>query len=189
MKGFNLITHHINDYLAKHVFSCSKVFEGTKLNEVAENAHREGMTGSFPVIFDDRGSARYIGIDEDFPAIIYHRITAINFTPATSSYGDRAAQVTTASMRLVMYFDRRRINMSADEMVLFLHANFPRQLKIPKFGTVVVTIQNATPNNLQAFGNEYPGVTYFLKPEFSLINLNYTIESDVDPRCFKDCPE
>jgi len=190
MKGLNLITDTINHHFAETVLKCSDVFAGSIFHGIATSATKADRAGMFPVVYDDRGQFKYIGIDDKFPLMMYHRITSMITPPDPGSYGDGDRMKLIAGMRAAIYADRERVKIQADELGLFMSNGFPSVIhKVPNFGTVAVRIQSIVPDNIAAFQIEYGATPFFLKPEQLLILINYQLETTVKKSCFNICPE
>ena len=90
-------------------------------------------------------------------------------------------------MNLVIYWKSDKVK--SDEMYAFIQAVFPESPKkeTSNFSYIRTSILSAILNTMQVFNGEYKGITYTLKPEQSLINLSYIIESRFKKDCFNCC--
>lgn len=191
MTGLNAITTMINQHFVQKVLTCSDKFTGAVFYPVVTSATRGETPGQFPVIFDNTGRGQYIGIDEINPFMMYHRTGQITMPPAPrSGYGHKEAQNVLIAMRAAIYHDRRRIPFTSDEMGFFIMAGFPPVIEnVHKFDKVKTRINGVITDTNAAFGMEYPATPYFIKPEHSLIVINYQLETPWKPECFNPCIE
>jgi hypothetical protein len=145
-----------------------------------------------PAYVDENGEAHYVGADDDYDTIFYHKLNRIvaGKSSINKGYGDaKPLDVHQALMSMVVFAQRNRIKKTSDELALELHMKFPeeaskllqQQWQI-KQNAIRVTDINL--NTLQVFQEEYQNVGFFLKPEQFLIKVNYTIESAILKKCF-----
>ena len=155
----------------------------------------EGKTELFPSYVDDNGEGLYVGPDDDYDLIVYHRVNGINVGKGKvqSSFGDDNLQdIHIARIGMVVFGRRDVLKLGNDEMAVFLHASFPEaatkeMLKELSFSASNINVKDINLNDMQVFMEEFQNVPFFLKPEQFLFKINYTIESAFQKRCFKKC--
>lgn len=179
----NPIINKINEQL-------SKVFEG-KIYGLAQSVIR--IIGNeaeiIPALVDYEGEGKYVGLDDTYPVIIYHKLNSLKTENAKyKGYGDdNADQVNTYDNSLIVYYDRKKLKKLPDEMYLKIQISVQENLKIDPFKTVSIKFNNVILNSAQVFANEYRGTAYKLAPEKNLIAINYTVESTFKKGCFDKC--
>lgn len=193
MPILNDIVQQINEGLTSTLFSQSKRFSGSKLYGICEQAVKTGrQKEEFPSIVDLAGDGKYVGIDDKQNLIIYHRKQNLSISDDTvnKGYGDNpAGSINTYSMVMVVYMNRKKLNMEADELVVYLQKHFPYTLENKNFTYLSASIDSVILNTQQVFRTEYTNVNYFMKPEHALIAISYTIEGKPNLACFNRCPE
>jgi hypothetical protein len=145
-----------------------------------------------PSYVDNDGEAQYVGPEDDYDLIIYHRITSILVTKGVlKSFGDvRQSNVNIAKVSLVAFGRRDRIKLTNDELAILLQAAIPDAatkeiLQQLQFQAANINLTDIVLNDLQVFQEEFQNVEYFLKPEQFLFKINYQIESAFLKECFK----
>jgi len=149
-----------------------------------------------PSYVDHDGEAQYVGPEDDYDLIIYHRINNITIGKALNqrAFGDtRHLDAHVAKIALLVFGRRDRIKLTNDELAILLQAAMPEAatkeiLKELQFQAANINLTDIILNDLQVFQEEFQNVTYFLKPEQFLFKINYTIESAFLKECFeKNC--
>lgn len=189
MKYLNDIVCELNEELSKLLPTNSK------LAPIATQMVRTGVKSSkvFPSYVDDHGEARYVGAEDDFDVIIYHRALQLLPGKIISSWGDgKAFEVLQAKMTMVVFGRRNILKMAGDDMAMRLVTGFPTKaspalINKLNFRSVEFKPTDSNINSLQVFSEEYPDSELFLKPEQFLIRINYTIESVFLKGCFNPC--
>lgn len=195
MNYLNKIVRSINASLEQSCFK-KKPFQNRYVVDVCEVFQRNEneITQSLPGYINHDGEITYVGPDDEYNLIIYHKVNSIFFSKLVkSAYGDsRGLDTQTASMSMIVFCKRDAVRITNTDMALLLQANFPEAasadlLQQLQFKKCSMAIGNAVLNNLQVFQEEYQGVGYFLKPEQFLLKLNYSIESTFLKECFNTC--
>lgn len=188
MRYLNDIVCEINDELRRVMPSNSK------FAPIATQMMRKGNNGKiFPSYVDNYGEGKYVGPEDDYDAIVYHRVNSLVPGRILSTWGDgKSLEAIAAKMQLVAFGRRDKIKMSGDEMALKILASIPPKVSSPlisklNFRSVEVKTADSNINSLQVFQEEFPDSGFFLKPEQFLIRINYTIESVFLKGCFKTC--
>jgi hypothetical protein len=176
--------HSIRDIVNALNSSLTWLPSGSEANGIAELLLREDVT--IPVIND-----RYVGIDDVYPARIYHRLNSLNSsikagTGVGRSVGDN---VNTYQLSMVVFLDKPKAHMYPDEFLLFAQANTPERLTIEPYKSVVIAFGSAAFDSLSVYRQEYiSSDTYRLKEDQFFFKINYSIETTFSKGCFKRCP-
>jgi len=160
-------------------------FGALSLFGISETTSR--LDVSFPVFFATN-QGTWAGFDDKKEVILYHKAISLqSFPNPNNSYGDSFGMINKYSMNMVVYFKSNKVKL--DEMFAFIQANLPEVLQIQNsnFTYIRISVLSAILNTMQVFNSEYKGITYSLKPEQSLINISYTIESRFKKGCFNCC--
>ena len=167
-------------------------FAGSRVFGLAQSIIRDVSGGQelIPALVDKEGESKYIGIDDAAPLTIYHKANSIGVTDKSNSgYGDaRSHKVDTYFNSMIVFMDRKATNLLPDELLLFIQANLPDEIKITNYKSVNIRIQNIILNSQQVLASEYQNTEYKIPPRFSLFAINYQIESVFDKGCFATCP-
>lgn len=192
------ITGFINTSLEES-FLKQKPFQNRLMLGICESFQRKenGVTQLLPGYIKNDGEIDYVGPDDEYNVIIYHRIN--NITPGKDigdkGWGDgRGFNSRIARMNMVVFGMRDELQITSTEMGLKLEQSFPEKvgkdlLKQLQFMRCNIAVNDIVLNILQVFQEEYQGVAFFLKPEQFLIKLNYSIESIYSKECFINCCE
>lgn len=160
-------------------------FAGYLAFGLVTNAYRNGKPELYPVGFSKEGTGVYAGIDDEKPIIIYHKCDRLTPTKRIAKYGDgKGEMINRYDMRMIIFHSRKALGIEADELYLLLQQVFPETVAVEPYTSVTLSIKNVILNPQQVFRNEYQGVNYFVKPEHSLMQIDYTIESILKPGCF-----
>lgn len=195
MTYLNTIVKFINTSLENGLLK-KQPFQNRSVIEVAESFARieNNITQLLPGFVDDNGEIKYVGPDDEYSVIIYHKINTVGFGKIVKQgYGDSTGVNTNlARMSMVVFGKRNELKLTNAEMALKLQAIFPESadknlLQQLQFKKCSITTNDVVLNNLQVFQEEYQGVGYFLKPEQFLLKLNYQIESAFLKECFTTC--
>jgi hypothetical protein len=146
-----------------------------------------------PSYVDNNGEAVYVGPDDDYDLIIYHKINSITVSKGNikDSYGDdNLFDINVARIGMVVFGKRDVLKMSNDDLAIYLHAAMPvaaskQLLKDLTFRAANINVKDINLNDMQVFMEEFQNMPFFLKPEQFLFKINYTIESAFLKKCFK----
>ena len=183
MEGVKDIVERINFYLKDSFIKNG--FGDLSLFGLSETVTREDQ--SFPVFFKTN-QGTWAGFDDRKEIILYHKLNSVQTTQPQTGYGNNFGDVVNRySMNLVVYFKSQKVK--PDEMFAFIQAVLPESPTIENsnFTYIRTSVLSAILNSMQVFNGEYKGITYTLKPEQSLINISYIIESRFKKGCFNCC--
>lgn len=179
----------LNSFISAINEKLSSLIPGIKVYGITQSVQRGSET--IPATVNKDGECRYVGLDDTYPAIIYHKNTAITTVrSARQGRGDEYSDlINTYSLSMIVYLDHKRSCLLPDEMFLFLQANFPDAIKEDPFSLIRVNITSVILNSAQVLKTEYEGIELKIPPEKSLFQVNYNIETTFRKKCFEKCPE
>lgn len=147
-------------------------------------------TEVFPGVITPNGEIQYVGIDDIYSAILYHKNISISSTlNRRSGFGDSMGNWTTVfNNSLIIYVNRKRICAMPDDLIFFIQSNFPDEIKIEPFKKIDILFQSVILNTAQVYENEYQDVQEkVLDPSKSMMAINYSIEATFSKNCFSEC--
>lgn len=179
----------LNSFISAINQKLSGIITGAKVYGLTQAVQRGSET--LPATITKDGEYEYVGFDDVFPVMIYHKNTAITVSRSQrQGRGDEFPDlINTYSLSMVVYLDHKRACMIPDEMFLLLQSNFPDAIKEDPFSFIRVNITSVILNSAQVIKTEYEGSDFKLPPEKSLFQINYNIETTFKKRCFEKCPE
>jgi hypothetical protein len=180
-----------NGFLNQKLFVNKKVIGIAQLLPRRENDRLELL----PCYVSNSGDAQYVGPDADYDYLGYHRCLGIGVGKASvnTGFGDgKGYDANIVRMSYVVFACKNKIDLSNDEIALFVQANFIESIEREllqklQLKACNIKVNDIVLNDLQVFNEEFQGVEFFLKPEQFLLKVNYTIESAFDKKCFKNC--
>jgi len=145
---------------------------------------------SLPAIIDLNGDAKWISFDDINELIIYHKINNSTYSQLKQgSYGDGYDMFQhNYEIDLIVMADRKKVRVDPDVLEAAIASNIPTKLPLPaglNFMNIVTV--NANHNSRSLFGQEYPGVDYYLKPEHIFFSIRYRIELRYQKGCISLC--
>lgn len=182
------IINMINQEFGK-TFSAYQSIAIYGITELFTKTNKDNSTYTLPGIPDSKGEIKYVGIDDKYSLIIYHRLgVATQVEQSVSSYGDeRSNIITTYNNSLFVYGDRKINCASQSNLLELIQTSLPDTLSISGYKNILTKINNANFNTKAIFNSEYSGASSQLKPEKMLIQLNYQIETTASKNCLKRC--
>jgi hypothetical protein len=162
---------------------------------LAENVTRETSSGyiSMPGVVDINNEVKYLGVDDIYSFIVYHKITNATIVYNSTGYGENYGDaVNTYLSSLYVYWDRKKIMLYPPDMLLLLQARMPVAIKgLKDIKQAVVLIGNANTNTQQIYQQEYSSNEPLTRlPEGKYImQINYNIRITFNPSCFTNCVE
>lgn len=145
-----------------------------------------------PGIVAPDGEIRYAGVDDVHSLMVYHRINSSTITRLNNGTGDRFGDIRNVfNMSAFVYWNRNKISLQPDQMLLLLQSRLPLGMKgINDVKLVTVAPLNANMNSQQIYQQEYAAEDLRPLPfNMHIMQLNYNIESTVNPECYRQCPD
>ena len=139
-----------------------KLFEkypGTKIYGLAQSVVR--VTGTetelLPGTINKSGEIEYVGVDDTYPVIIYHKNGSIgSIQTLKNGRGDTTGDiVNTFNNSIVVYFDRSKIHAMPDEVAFALQTSMPDKIDLEPFKNIRILFQAVILNSGQVYGGEY----------------------------------
>lgn len=143
-----------------------------------------------PAVVNMEGEGKWAGVDDTAPLIMYHKtLSPMIVGVARSGYGDAEDVMNRYSHALIVYFDRSRIGLSADEVQRFVQVNMPVLMRAEKlnFKSIRINVLSVSIDGQQIYQAEYKNEKN-LDPGKSMVQINYQIESRFSKACFATCP-
>lgn len=128
---------------------------------------------------------KYIGIDDTYPAQMYHKELSVSSTAiARTGYGDNTQDLqSTFQMALIVFYNEKTSGIAADELYTFIQTLITGILKIENYKLVRVGVSSAILNDGQVWAQEYGQTPYKLSGPQRLIQINYSIVVVLNPKC------
>jgi hypothetical protein len=159
------------------------------VNEVVKTAviqNTDEATKSAPVYFKDN-EYKYIGIDDTFPLIVYHKHVQSFFEEA-----DGNERGETNRMQMVVFGRLDYLRLNNEVLGSLFVAAFPSEIRKSAYNYLGISslqpaLIDGSTDTAAIVAREYPGFDYQLGPEHGMLLFNYTLESDYNRNCFKAC--
>lgn len=179
------------DAINEHVKTLLDTWPGAKLHGLCQSVVRR--SGSeyelLPAEVTKNGEMIYVGIDDTAPIIIYHKCENITFAAVKGGYGDSPGDnINNYQNSMIVYMDRSITKLLPEELLLYVQANFPTNLKASPYISNHIKFTGVVLNTRAVFEKEYKGSEFKLPAEKSLFQINYSIESRFRKDCFEKCP-
>lgn len=183
----------LNNFIPRINDELQRLFPKGKIHGVAQSIVRTRGTEveQLPGIVSKTGEIGYVGIDDRFETIIYHKLSQITTRDSTviRSVGDaRAASVNTFSLTMYVFIDETKTCIPADEVYLKILTGISESFMIEPYRSVLLRINSVILNTEQIFAAEYKGTAFKLPATAVLFSISYTIEATFLKGCFsKPC--
>lgn len=191
MPKLHEIVNLINTNITTGIFA-SKRFQKGKVYGIAELI-RTDENELKPCVVDNSGEATYISIDDNYPFIIYHRVTGINANNDLEiDFGVKKRIEETAEMTLVCYADRSKIQFTMEDLIGGIQVAMDYEVPKADLSSLQINfcniVQNTFNNNKQnVYESEFNLNDFMLKPNHILFSLSYTILTNYDKNCLVLC--
>jgi hypothetical protein len=130
---------------------------------------------------------KYIGIDDTYHAMLYHKkLTIGSTTVPRSGYGDNEASLqNTYGMAMILYYNEKKCGFTADKLYTFIQSSITGVLKSEGYRSIRVNVLNAVLNDAQVWAQEYGASPFKLAGPQRLIQVNYSIVMVLDKNCIE----
>lgn len=171
MLSINDISSFVNDKV------CG-IIPGAKAYGIAKSATKDGNL--MPYIDE-----KYIGIDDTYPAMMYHKLLSVaSTTVPVSGYGDNEQSLqNTYQMAMIVYFSEGKCEFSADKLYTFIQASISGKIKSADYKSVRVGVTSASLNDSQVWAQEYGQAPFKLIGPQRLIQVNYSVVMVYNKEC------
>lgn len=169
------------------------ITHGAKFYGISRSISRGTQT--LPGFVNKSGEIEYVGLDDKFPVIGYHKLTGITtdrlLPNSKTSYGDDYSDTRNSyGLSLFIYLDQKMTGIAPEDYFLIIQSALPDSVGLfTNYKTVLMRFNNVILNTEQIFAAEYKGTEFKIPAEKHLFQLNYTIESTFKKGCFDKCPE
>lgn len=168
----------------------SGIFPAQKCYSLAQSVLRNqgSEVEVLPGEVNKDGEIVYVGLDDVYSLITYHKLSSIATTQLPNGRGDNPGDLqNNYQLSLVAYWDRKKLNAMPDEMLLLLQSRWPRILVGADIKTGTANFGATITNSLQIFNTEYQGTKFRLPANHSLMQINYTLSITFNPLCIPKC--
>ena len=184
----------------REVALADKRFDGSSINGLASlaNYQKDDKVLTAPVIMDGNYEPKWVGLDDTFPATIYHRAIGINYAQINNSsqFGRGVNKLQqTADILMVVFGKYDRLKLTSEQFEALITASFPDEVEqgtiAPyKLDSMLVTLIGSNLVGAQVYGGEYGGLPVYISAEDILFSVRYRIETQFRKNCFAicDCP-
>ena len=189
MSKLDTIVGYINTGLKAGNFASNR-FQRGKFYGIAELLKLE--EGTMPCSVSDNGQATKISIDDNYPFQLYHRIENIEGEESEESFGDDLDVTETASMRMVVVFNREIIRLKKEDIVSAVFSSLITGISKADMTSLNIYECNISYGTFElnyedVYNTEYNLGEYLLKPQTVMIALPYEIETKYRKGCIQIC--
>lgn len=177
----SIVNRELSDLFSK--------YPGVKIYGLTQPMTRKKGTETsvIPALVDMMGEGKWVGVDDTAPLIVYHKTLsqmAVIQKPA-SGYGDGTESINLYNNGLIVFFDRSKIKLTADEVQRYIQVRIPERIKLENFKSIRILFQGINMNGQQVYQIEYPGKV--IDPKNSMLQISYQVEARFSKNCFADC--
>lgn len=190
MINVNSIVAEINE--AVKGFLTGPSFAASSLNGIAYTFLKEKEL-ALPAVINDKGEAKYIGIDDKYNLIVYHRI--ITTTPSkkkAGQYGDGNKRTTiTNKMSMVVFANREKLKITQEVLANYILASIPTNidkeiLSKESLSECTIDVLDVNFNSSALYKREYLKDGFF-KPNQMFFEISYQIVYSFHSDCINTC--
>jgi hypothetical protein len=191
MPYIDTIVQYINTGLSENLNK--KAFLKGRFAGIAELLPKEenDTTITIPALVDNNGHCEYIGVDDNEPFRLYHRILTLT-NEDDGQLGDNIWNQETANMVMIVYGDRKAFQVRPEQISSMINAYLIKTITVAQKTSLnlhTVDIQASTTNldSVSVFNQEFSDVKYNLVPERFLFAIPYAIRTTYEKSCFEIC--
>lgn len=132
---------------------------------------------------------KYIGLDDTFPMMVYHKELGLTSGETTGSgYGDNIKNIINShSMAMIIYYNSAKTRVGADQLYMIMQKRVSGVLKSPGIKYARIIFNSAILEDARIYVQEYGAGPVRLKPAQRLIQVNYTVQIVFDKNCVAAC--
>jgi hypothetical protein len=162
--------------------------EDSELKNIAITVYRDDVE-KLPCVVSFEGEGEYVGIDDRFAVLWYHKLNRITvIRDPKKEYGRGPGDVSNSyDMSMIVFLNRNRARMRAADLINIIEEFFPYDIKLEPFKSIRIVLNNIILNDQQVYNQEYESRTNRLQPEHNLFQINYTVEASFTKGCFNNC--
>ena len=185
--------HAIVDQINKAVtgFLTESSFQMSSLNGIAYTMLKEKDI-SLPAVIDNNGEARYVGIDDKYNLMTYHRIMTTAPSKKTTQYGDANSRtMITNRMSMIVFANRQKLKITPEVLANYIVASLPTNidksiLSKESLNNCTIDVLEINFNSSALFKREYLKDS-LLKPHQMLFEISYQIVYGFNSNCINTC--
>jgi hypothetical protein len=184
------IVSFINSELRTKQFNASRFQKGS-FNEIAELVLDDEETK--PGVINNSGDVEYVGIDDTYPFIIYHRVISPDAEwTSEQDFGNLRNIKETTKMLMVVMGDRNRLQLTAEDIKTGIVAALPLELPGSELNSLGLKSANIIPgefnwDRLEVYRGEFNLKEPKLNTNTIMFSFSYQIETVYDQSCFAIC--
>jgi hypothetical protein len=171
-------------------FATLLAFQKRALWNICTSARGEvgGTEVVAPYYFNADGEGIFVGPDDQFDFIAYHRANGLVVFPSQGQFGNGLQSLgLTASMSMTVFYNQKVICMSPDEIALILMAKIIVPANIENVKGIFINLDSVSFDKETIFASEYRALPYTLSAEQQLLRINYTLEGTFRKDCLNIC--
>lgn len=181
-------TELINNHLKAGALKGNR-FQAGRFIPLARLATRGEI--AMPIELNVNNEAAWVGIDDTYPIIIYHRKLNSVYSINPDEQRGRKNNVVreNTDMLMVVFAKFANVKMTAEQLEAQIVAGFPDVIATPPNGlnNMVVTAAQSSSDSEAIFNNEYKNTPYKLAPEDIMLSVRYSIQTQFNKGCFDFC--
>lgn len=191
MVNVNVIVNEVNESIK--AFLNDDTFKGSSLNGIAYTLLKD-KDNSLPGVIDHKGNATYVGIDDKYALMVYHKIisTVPKKAEKQRQFGDGNPQtVITNTMSLMVFSNREKLKLTQEALANYIVASIPVNIDstiLLKESLIECTIDvlKIDFNSTALYKREYLKESQ-LKTNQILFEVSYQIVYAFKTGCIKTC--
>lgn len=184
----------INEHL-KQVSLKDQRFQSGRFISLARLAVRKDgdQNITMPIEMNNNYEAAWVGIDDTFPLVVYHRKLGSVYATAQRQMGRENNYIQEqADMLMVVFGKFANLKLTAEQLEAQIVASFPDVFptaEIAGFGltSMIVNLASSSSDSEVIFANEYRNVSYRLASEDIMLSVRYTIQTQFRKNCYDFC--
>lgn len=190
MVNVNTIIDEINKSIKGFLTDSS--FAMSSLNGIAYTLLKD-KDNSCPTIIDNKGNAKYVGIDDKNAISVYHKIiSTIPGKSKDSQFGDGNSKIiVTNRMSLLIFANREKLNITQEVLANYILASLPTNidksvLSKESLSDCIINVLEVNFNSSALYKREYLKES-LLKPHQMFFEVSYQIVYGFKSNCINTC--
>lgn len=142
-----------------------------------------------PALINSSGECSILDITDLVPLRAYHKISTSTYSQVkTQSYGDSYDLFQHSyEVDLIVQGRRNNLQTTPDELEAAIASNIPSKVTLLGAEYVNIVTVSANHNSRSLFSQEYPGLDYFINPEYIFFSIRYRVELRYQKGCLSLC--
>lgn len=176
-----------------------KPFQRGKFYGIAELVKKDtgddATNYTIPKVMDANGNdGTNVIINDTHPFQLYHRIVGTSSEDAdnSDSFGDGNEKNVTFEMVLILFSDRFKTEIDAEDYITALMLDIPRTIKASQiassqFSKCEITFNDTITNKSEVFNQEYGRDDFNVKQSYVALSFGYSVSLTYSKECFTLC--